>query len=375
MSKFTKDEIENIEISGIRKFNQKTNNISNVIKLTLGELDFEVDPAIKKAIKKALDNNQTNYTTNAGLKSLRSKITHDYDNYDETECIITVGSTEGISTTIRSVVSPGDEVIIPTPGYVGYKPLITLEGGIVKEINLLKTNNTLTMKQLMDVYSNKTKALIITNPNNPTGKVYSEKEMEIIKEFVLKYNVLLIVDEIYSDIVFSDYYTSFASYTSLKHQLIILNGFSKSHAMTGLRIGYLLSAKELVSQLLKTHQYSVTSATSISQYGALKALDVDNNIMVETLKKRRDFLISRLTELKLPFISPDGAFYIFVDISKFGLTSEEFCDKLLMHQQVAVIPGKAFLGKNDHYIRLSYATNLKTLKEAMEKFSTFIRNI
>lgn len=373
MSKFIKDTLKEIEISGIRQFNQLASNVDDVIKLTLGELDFNTPDSIKDAIKDALDNNHTRYTVNAGIEELRVEIAKEFKHYSKDEIIITVGTTEGLSTVIKSVISKEDEVIIPTPGYVGYKPLILLEGGTVKEVDVLKTNFNITKESLENAYTTKTKAMIVTNPNNPTGKILSDDEMNIIKDFVLEKDILLLSDEIYSEIDFDFKFKSFTDFEELKENLICLNGFSKSHAMTGLRVGYILGDIEVINNLLKTHQYSVTSAASISQYAALEAMNVNSTFITKTLKKRRDFLIQKLDEMKLPYITPDGAFYIFVDIKDYATSSTKFCEDLLYKQRVACIPGEAFLGDNKTYIRLSYATDMESLDEAMKRLKAFIK--
>ena len=375
MSKFVKENLTQIAISGIRQFNQKAEQIEGVVKLTLGELDFNTPEPIKDAVLVALSENKTRYTLNAGIEELRKKIVLKYDHYNDREIIMTVGTTEGLSTVIKSIINPGDEVIIPTPGYVGYEPLIMLDGGIVSPLDIIKTNFKITKDSLEEAYTNKTKAMIITNPNNPTGLILDQVEMDLIKNFVLEKDILLISDEIYSDIDFTKTFKSFTEYPELKENLVALNGFSKSHAMTGFRIGFMLSDELMAKHLLKTHQYSVTSATSISQYAALKACDIDNSEMIEELKHRRDFVLSKLDELNLPYITPMGAFYIFIDISKYSNSSTAFCEKLLYIGRVACIPGESFLGDHKKYIRLSYATSMENLEEAMKRIALFLEKI
>jgi aminotransferase len=372
MAEFIKDALNEIAISGIRQFNQKANNVEDVIKLTLGELDFNTPDPIKDAVTNALNNNYTKYTENMGLLELRKKIALKYDFYHDDEIIITVGTTEGLSIIIKSIINAGDEVIIPTPAYVGYKPLITIEKGVVKELDVTKADFKITKAALEESYSSKTKALIITNPNNPTGLILTDEEMDIIKDFVLEKDILLIADEIYSQIDFENKFTSFTKYKTLKDNLLCLNGFSKSHAMTGFRIGYILGEALIIKDLLKTHQYSVTSATSISQHAALKACDVDTSYMTKELKERKAFLCQKLDEIGLTYIEPKGAFYVFCDISKYSKSSIAFCEELLFRYKVAVIPGEAFLGDNKNYIRISYATNIKVLTTALNRIKDYI---
>ena len=375
MSKFVKDDLRKIAISGIRQFNQKADEMEDVIKLTLGELDFNTPNEIKMAVREALDNNQTKYTLNAGLDELRRRIALNHPHYNHNEIIITVGTTEGLSTVIKSVIGPLDEVIIPTPGYVGYKPLIMLNGGKVVEVNITKSNFKITKESLQNAYTEKTKAMIITNPNNPTGLILDDNEMEVIKDFVLEKDILLIADELYSDIDFTETFKSFTDYISLKENLVCLNGFSKSHAMTGFRIGYMLSDELLSKHLLKTHQYSVTSATSISQHAALKAMDVPNEGMLEILLERKNYILQRLDNMNLEYITPDGAFYVFVNISKYSNSSRAFCEKLLYIGKVACIPGISFLGEHDDYIRMSYALDIEKLKKAMDRIENFLTKL
>ena len=372
MSEFIKDSLKEIAISGIRQFNQKANEVEGVIKLTLGELDFNTPETIKQAVTDALANNFTKYTENKGLKELRKKIALKYEYYHHDEIIMTVGTTEGLAIIIKSVIDKGDEVIIPTPAYVGYKPLIVLEGATVNELNLLDTNFAITRESLESVYSEKTKMMIVTNPNNPTGIIFSSDEMDIIKEFVLDKDILLVADEIYSEIDFYNKFSSFTKYPELKENLLCLNGFSKSHAMTGFRIGYIVGEELMMKHLLKTHQYSVTSATSISQYAAITACDTDTRYMVETLFKRKKYLCQRLDDMGLTYINPEGAFYVYCNISKYSKTSIGFCEKLLYQYKVACIPGYTFLGENREYIRMSYALKMEDLEEALNRLETFI---
>lgn len=373
MSKFVKENLKEIAISGIRQFNQKADQVEDVIKLTLGEPDFNVDERIKDAAKEALENNKTRYTLNAGLIELRKEIAIKYPFYHEDEIIITVGTTEALSTIIKSIISPGDEVIIPTPAYVGYEPLILLDGGVVKTFDLIDNNKLITKDVLDTLYTEKTKALIITNPSNPTGLVLTKQEMDDIKDFVLEKDILLISDEVYSEIDYSNSFISFSTYFELKENLVCIDGFSKSHAMTGFRIGFMLGDLLLMKHLLKTHQYSVTSASSISQYAALKAFNLPNNDMVRILNERRTYLMSRLEKMGLSYIKPMAGFYIFVKISDYSRSSIAFCERLLYIAKIACIPGESFLGNHKEYIRISYALDIKDLEKALDRLEAFIQ--
>jgi aminotransferase len=376
MKKFIKPQIKKIAISGIRQFDMKASYVDDVIKLTLGEVDFDTFDHIKKAISWAAENNKTHYTPNAGIDELRKKVSLRYPDYYNLEnVIVTVGTTEGLSTIIKSIINPGDEVIIPTPGYVGYKPLVLIENGKVIEMDISKHNFKITRELLDECYSDKTKMLLLSNPNNPTGKILSDVEMDIIKEFVLEKDILLVSDELYSEIDYSNKFTSFAKFPSLYENVLILDGYSKSHAMSGFRIGYILGEPLMIKELLKTHQYSVTSATSLSQYAALAAKDTDAKEILAKLEKRRDFIKSQLDQHHISYIDPDGAFYILINISPFLKSSVAFCERLLFRYKVAAIPGSSFLGELNDYIRISYAIDFELLKEAMSRFFDFITEL
>jgi aspartate/methionine/tyrosine aminotransferase len=375
MKRFIKPEVQAIEISGIRHFNELANQIPGVLKLTLGELDCNTFDSIKDAMHDAIKQNKTRYTPNAGIPALRRHIAEQYEYYSPENVLVTVGTTEAFSIIIHSVIQPGDEVIIPTPGYVGYEPLITLEQGIVTSVDTTKYDGAFTTEMFENVLSKQTKAIILANPNNPTGKVLSLDDMKLIKDFVLKHDLLLIVDEIYSTIILEGSHISFATFEELHQHLLIVNGFSKSHAMTGLRIGYVIGEESIIKELTKTHQYNVTSATSISQFAALKASPHDAQSIVPILRARRNLVLQTLDELGIPYIYPKGAFYVFADISEFNMDSNTFAITLLHEFKVAVIPGSAFLGHHDRYIRISYATDNKILEEALARFKEFVISI
>ncbi len=368
---FIKERLKNIEMSGIRTFNELANNVEGVIKLTVGELDFHTPENIKEQTRRALENNHTRYTSNKGILALRSEITKD-TMYDAEECILTVGTTEGLAVIIKSIIDQDDEVILLTPGYVGYEPLIVLEKGKCVLLNTL--THDITVENLDYLVTEKTKAILVTNPNNPTGKIFSKVEMKVIKTFVLKHHLLLIADEIYAKITFEDY-TSFRYDKDLKKQMLVLDGFSKSHRMTGYRIGYLLGDISLVRHLIKTHQYMVTSATSIAQYALLNQTKHVNKKIVLTLKDRRDLVIKTLDGLGINYIHPDGAFYVFYQIKHTGLDSLSYCKKLLYQEKVALIPGISFLGDHDDYVRLSYAVHMDELKIALARISAFEKSL
>ena len=372
MSKFIKQEVKSIAISGIRQFDMKAAYVDGVIRLTLGEVDFDTFDHIKEAVSKAALENKTRYTPNAGIDDLRRAISYKYDYYNMENVIVTVGTTEGLSTIIKSVIYPGDEVLIPTPGYVGYEPLVHIEGGIVVKVDVSQHEFRVTRALLDNGYSDKTKMLLLSNPNNPTGLIYSKEEMDIIHDFVLEKDILLVADEVYSEIDFYGKFRSFSTYPELRDNLLILDGFSKSHAMAGFRIGYIVGETLMIKELLKTHQYSVTSATSLSQYAALAARDDDSLHIVKELLMRKDYITSLFRERGVSYIEPDGAFYILLNIRPYMKSSIAFCERLLFRYKVAAIPGESFLGCPNDYIRISYAIDMDLLKEAMNRLFRFL---
>lgn len=377
MEHLIKDNVKAIEISGIRQFNDKANRTQGVLKLTIGEVDLPTPNIIKYKLIEAINNDLTKYTQNKGIPELRDLITtnikKEYNvSYSTEEVILTVGTTEGLSIVIKTLVDEGDEVIIPTPGYVGYEPLITLEKGKVVGLDTTINNFEISKRALEEKITKRTKFILITNPNNPTGRVLSKHEMDVIVDVVKHNDVFLVVDEIYSEVVYEDQFSSFIHYQEIREKLIILNGYSKSHSMTGLRIGYLIANKNIIDHLVKVHQYYVTSASSISQYGALAAEEFTYSEMVKSLKSRRDYAFKRLQSMGLPTELPNGAFYLFPDISEFNISSEEFANKLLHQYKVAIIPGEYFLGNHKNYIRISYAVDTDTLKEALNRLQVFI---
>jgi aminotransferase len=371
MNKAIKKEVTDLQISTIRQFNELANTVDNVIKLTLGELDIPTPSIIKEQTIQALKDNKTKYTTNKGILPLRQEITQNTF-YNQEECILTVGTTEALSIVLQTLLLEDDEVIIFTPGYVGYKPLINLQKAKVIEIDTTKYD--ITKETIESFITTKTKAILITNPNNPTGHVLDLNEMEAIKDCVLDHNLYLISDEIYQALAFEEIH-SFQEYQDLKPQLIVLNGFSKSHAMTGFRIGYILASQELFDEFIKVHQYSVTSTSTLSQYAILGQTNSPIENIKSILKKRRDLVLETLDSLGIDYIYPKGAFYVFFNISHTNMTSFDYCEKLLYTKKVALIPGIGFLGNHDDYVRLSYAIDDTKLQEALDRIKAFEKAI
>ncbi len=337
---------------------------------------------IKETAIKAIMENKTHYTTNRGLIELRKEVCNYYDKkynakYNpETEAIITTGGSEGIDISLRAIINQGDEIIVTDPGYVAYKPLIQMAGGIPKPILLSKENQfKLTPEALKSAITSKTKTILINYPSNPTGAIMTKEDYEKIIPIIKESGILVISDEIYADLSYESEFCSVASFEEIKDQCIIVSGFSKNFAMTGWRLGYVLANKEISNSMYKIHQYATMSASSISQYAALEGLRnclEDVEIMRQTYLERRNFCVKTFNELGLETFMPQGAFYVFVCIKNTGMTSEEFCKKLLEEQKVACIPGNAFGPAGEGYIRVSYAYSMEQLKEATEKIKIFL---
>ena len=367
--------LKEIQISGIRKFNQLANNYKDVIKLTLGQPNFHVHDEIKRATKDAVDNNLTTYTPNQGISQLRIKIASYLESkvdhsINSENIIVTIGSAGGLSVALNSILNPDDEVILLTPGYPGYEPLLKLNNCHAKYVEALSSVNK---EEIEKSITKNTKAIIITSPNNPTGHVYSQEDFDILFDAAKNHQLFIIWDAIYLDLVYEQAKPIYIP-KELNDNLIIIGGFSKSHSMTGYRLGFLASSQEITKELLKTQQYSVTSASSICQYAALEALTVDNNYMVEEYQSRRDYLMKSFDELDVDYLEPKGAFYLFLDISKFNISGEKFAIKLLDKVKVACVPGKYFTGNYDNYIRISYATDMSQLEEAIKRIKQFLDN-
>lgn len=336
-----KDVLE-IEISGIRKFYNMVSKYDNVISLTIGQPDFHTPQHIKSATKNAVDENKTIYTHNAGLIELRKAVSNFMNikyslNYNaEDEIIVTCGASEAIFIALKTILNPQDEVLLPAPCYPGYEPVVKMCGGIVKHIDVSDTNFVLTKDLIEKNISNSTKCIIIPYPSNPTGQCLNYNELKEIVEFLKDKNIFILSDEIYSELTFDDKHISIAQFNEVKEKTIVINGLSKSHSMTGFRIGFTLAPNYITKNMLKVHQYLNTCATSISQYAALEALTngIDDAIkMKQEYLKRRDYVYERLTQMGLETVKPKGAFYIFPSIKKYNLSSFDFALKLLEEKE------------------------------------------
>ena len=357
--------------SGIREFFDYASEKPEVISLGVGEPDFVTPKPIIEAAKKSLDEGKTFYTSNQGLPELRSKISkylsERFDVYYEVdEMILTAGSSQGILAALLALINPGDEIIVTEPTYICYIPDIEMCGGKAVVIPLKCENNfKLKKEQLKKHITNKTKAVFLSFPNNPTGAIMTRQDLEEIAPLIIENDLYVISDEIYAELTYRDKHCSIASFDGFKERTILISGFSKAFAMTGWRLGYVCAPKEILSQILKIQQYIMLSAPTIAQYGAITALDEcipDVLLMVEEYNKRRTYLLNSFKELGIDCFEAEGAFYLFPSIKKFNMTSREFCLKLLKEHNVLVVPGTAFGHSGEGFIRISYATSMKNLE-------------
>lgn len=374
--------IRSIKPSGIRKFSDYAKTFDHVISLGVGEPDFTTPPQICQAGIKAIEEGKTHYTANRGLPELREEICQYYQrkyhvNYDPlTECLVTVGSSEGIDVAIRTFVDPGDEVIMSDPGYVAYESAVKAVDGKMVKLPLDEEHEFKVEADVLEsLITPRTKVLIMNYPNNPTGAFMNKDDLAKIVPIIKKHDLIVISDEIYSELSYDEDYTSLASFDEIKDQVITINGFSKSFAMTGWRLGFILSNPVFLSEMAKVHQLGIICAPSFSQYGVLEGLkscDEDVAKMRQAYKERRDYLVKALNDMGLSTFMPKGAFYTFSNIKFTHMTSEEFCVALVKEQRVAVTPGNAFGEAGEGYIRISYAYSLEKLQEAMEKLRIFL---
>ena len=380
--RFNKNVYE-IAVSLIRQFDEKVSGIPNMLKLTLGEPDFNTPEHVKEAGQQAIKDNFSHYTGMSGLIDVREaasrflseKYTVNYQ--PTTEVLVTVGATEALSASLLSILEAGDKVLLPAPTYPGYEPLILLAGAESVYIDTRETGFVLTPEQIdqaMEEHGDKVKAIIITSPSNPTGVAYNEAEVSALSETLKKYPIFVISDEIYSELNYETKHVSFGKY--LRDQTIVINGLSKSHAMTGWRIGFIFAPAELVEQIIKVHQYLVTAASTISQKAAVRALVQgisDAEVMREEYRERRDYVYQAMTKLGFEVARPSGAFYIFAKIpAEYEQDSMAFCIDLAEKNQLAIIPGIAFGPEGEGYVRISYAASMESLVEAMNRLSTYL---
>jgi aminotransferase len=366
--------VQSIELSGIRKFYNKVSKVQGAISLTLGQPDFSVPSKARQAIIDAIDTNKTGYTSNEGILELRCEISKFLKkqkiNYSADEICVTVGGSEGLMDVFATFVNSGDKVLIPAPAYPAYESCIKLIGG--KIINYgLNDDFSIDFEQLINTISKeKPKLLVLSYPCNPTGAVLSEDDKNKLYKIIKEEDIIVITDEMYSSLCFEDQYYSIAQCEDIKDKVILVSGFSKMFSMTGLRIGYVCAPKKYIDSIIKVHQYNVSCAPSIVQYGALEGLKScmdDVQYMRNEFIKRRDYAYKRLEKIGFEVNLPKGAFYIFPSILNFSENSEEFCDRLLNNAKVAVVPGSAFGNSGEGYMRISYACSMEVLKEALNR--------
>lgn len=377
------EKVKNIKFSGIRKFFDIAASMDNIISLSVGEPDFKTPFIIRKAAIRTLEKGKTAYTANAGMAELRQEIAgylKDRINveYDPAhEIIVTVGGSEAIDVSFRAILNDGDEVLIPEPSFVCYAPLVTMAGGVpvtieTKAENLFK----LTPEQLLEKITPKTKALVLPYPNNPTGAVMRRNELEAIADVLRERSIMVISDEIYSELTFGgERHVSISEIDGMKERTIVINGFSKAFAMTGWRLGYAAGPAPIMLQMLKLHQYGIMCSPTVSQYAAITALREcrsDVEYMVSEYDMRRRLIVDGFNRMGLPCFEPEGAFYVFPCIKSTGLTSQEFCQRLIYEKQVAVVPGDAFGNCGEGFIRVSYAYSINHITTALSRIKEFI---
>lgn len=383
---FVAKHIADMPRSGIRKFFDIVNEIDGAISLGVGEPDFDTPWAIKEKGIYTLENKRTVYTSNAGLLELRQEISKYLErsigvSYDpEGEVLVTVGASEGIDLALRAIITPGDEVLVVEPSFVSYKPCVTMAGGIAIPVETKAENDfRLTPEDILKKLSPKTKALVLPYPNNPTGAIMERSDLAAIEK-VLKYrDIVVISDEIYSELTYGDQaHVSLASFESMRDKVIVLNGFSKSYAMTGWRLGYAAGPREIIDAMTKIHQYIIMCAPTVSQHAGVEALRSCDEAVVKMRKEydaRRRVMLKGFTDMGLSCFEARGAFYLFPCIKSTGLSSEDFAEKLLYSEKVAVVPGNAFGDCGEGYIRCSYAYSIKEIKAALERIARFVKKI
>lgn len=377
--------IVQVKPSGIRKFFDLVSEMDDVISLGVGEPDFDTPWHIRDEGIYSLEKGKTFYTSNSGLKELTSEIAKyikrsqnvDYD--PAHEIMVTVGGSEAIDVALRAMIDEGDEVLIPQPSYVSYEPCAFLAGAKPVIIDLKAENEfKLTAKEIEDACTDKTKILILPFPNNPTGSIMEKEELEKIAKVIIKKDLYVLSDEIYAELTYKGKHVSITAIDGMKERTVLINGFSKSYAMTGWRLGYACAPQKILEQMLKIHQYAIMCAPTTSQYAAVEALkngDKDVEEMRRSYNHRRRFLMNAFREMGLECFEPFGAFYVFPCIKEFGMTSEEFATKFLMEEKVATVPGTAFGDSGEGFLRISYAYSLETLKTAMQKLNKFITRL
>lgn len=379
------DKIVALKPSGIRKFFDIVSEMDDAISLGVGEPDFDTPWHIRDEGIYSLEKGRTFYTSNAGLKELKEEIcnylkrkqgvTYDPDQ----EVLVTVGGSEAIDIGLRAVLNPGDEVLIPQPSFVSYEPCALMAGGVPVIIELKAENEfRLTAEELENAITDKTKVLVLPFPNNPTGAIMERQDLEAIAEVIRRHDILVMSDEIYAELTYKEKHVSIVEIEGMQERTILINGFSKAYAMTGWRLGYACGPKEIIQQMIKIHQFAIMCAPTTSQYAAVEALrNGDNDVqeMRTAYNQRRRYLMNEFRQMNLECFEPFGAFYVFPCIKEFGMTSEQFAERFLAEEKVAVVPGSAFGDCGEGYLRISYAYSLDNLKLAIGKLADFVARL
>ena len=383
--KFVSQKVKDIEISTIRYFFNMVNEVEGAISLCIGEPDYITPTHINQAANKALEDGRTFYSPNAGLFDLRKEISgflqrkYGISYKPETEVKVTIGASQAIDVVIRTLIEPGDEVLIPQPSFVAYKPCTILAGGKTVYVPTYPEDGFVLRPDILEKYiTDRSKLLIMPYPNNPTGAVMTKEQLEEVARVVKKYDLLVAADEIYSELTYGTKHTAFASLPDMWERTITINGFSKSYAMTGWRLGYIAAPEALAGEMLKVHQYNVTCAATMGQIAGIEAMkngDDDIENMRLEYDKRRKFLLKSLRDMGYECFEPKGALYVFPSIKKTGLSSEEFANKLLWEAKVAVVPGSSFGENGKGFVRLAYATSMENLQEAVKRIQNFTDKI
>lgn len=385
-SKLLTKRIQQVRPSGIRKFFDIANEMDDVISLSIGEPDFSTPWHVRQEGIKSLEMGKTWYSPNRGFAELREEICKFFDRhyhvqYDpKTEVLVTVGGSEALDLAVRCLVEPGEEVLIPQPSFVCYEPMAQMVGAVPVIIETKEKDGfRLTPEELRAAVTPKTKLLVLPFPNNPTGAVMRKKDLEAIADVIRGTNLIILSDEIYSELTYGDQpHVAFSSLPDMRERTIVVNGFSKAFAMTGWRLGYAMGPKELIAQMTKLHQYAIMSAPTTSQYAAVEAMrhgDADIVYMREQYDMRRRLIVDGFNEMNLTCFEPEGAFYVFPCIKRTGLSSDEFCEKLLYAKHVAVVPGSAFGNCGEGYVRVSYSYSINHITEALSRIHDFLKQL
>ena len=384
-SKIISKNVSDIKPSGIRKFFDLAAQMEDCISLGVGEPDFSTPWNIRSEAIYSIEKGRTHYTANSGLIELRQEICKYFlkrfntEYNPDNECIVTVGGSEAIDLTLRAIISPGDEVLIPEPSFVCYSPITTLSNGIPVSLKTTEENEfRLTYDEVKKHITPKTKALILSYPNNPTGAIMTKSDLEDICRALEGTDIIVISDEIYAELTYGEDHFSISSLPNMKERTIVVSGFSKAFAMTGWRLGYALGPSEILKQMLKIHQFAIMSAPTKSQYAAVEALKnsyQDVIYMRDEYNMRRTMLVRRLREIGFDCFEPKGAFYVFPSLKPFGMSSDEFCQRLLKEEKVAIIPGNAFGESGEGFARISYAYSIKKLSAALDRIENFVNKL